>query len=783
MNERELKEGFENLKTKLLSRASLFFDGKKEAALTGEIIKFLSTGCLYSIYAFLLSLSSSLFSTYPLGLSLLCASERKVFFVYIGCIAAAFTMGGDYSLPYLTVYTLIVAMRFLVYKWIYSDTVSTPFCEEFSVRGIIALISGLGIGLYFCVIEKFTLFALGGLVFITGISFALTMILSGRSEKAVSLHRQASYCALGFCLVSALSGYSFLSFSLGFAACTCISVYAAMTGEMFFSTIFSLISGFACRQPALAPMFAIIALAISLARRFTDKASLPFGIIAGAVYSFWAYGSGAVTYVIPDVICGSIIAFFIITMTKKGRKEVKLTDNKIDTDDIQEKKNRAAREDAMNMSLSLASLSSVLNSIAEKLRRPDITSLEEISSHVYSDCCASCKMNSLCSISYNQLKDKDKKSFAVSSSAALFDRGYVQSCDFPDKLNERCKNTKEMVYRLNESYGAMLKSLLNEDRTAAFSSGYLSVSKLIEEGETRREEELSVDNSLSSSAAGLVKEMGLSSNKAYVYGNRKKHIVIRGKGNLPVSGKKLKESFSNLCKTPTTSPYIEHTEDGWQVTMQTIPKISCQMGSSEKSKLGEDICGDHVVCFTSNDGYCYSVLSDGMGSGRQAAMVSGICCTFAEKLSVCGGSLKTVLEAINNYVLNQSYECSATLDLLRIDRYTGEGCFVKSGAVTSLVIRGGHVFRISSATVPIGVMRELNSEQITLPLKTGDIIIMTSDGVNPDLESGLFISDTALKYSSLSANEIAEKIIEAAETKLKRQDDMSCAVIKILKAY
>jgi hypothetical protein len=56
---------------------------------------------------------------------------------------------------------------------------------------------------------------------------------------------------------------------------------------------------------------------------------------------------------------------------------------------------------------------------------------------------------------------------------------------------------------------------------------------------------------------------------------------------------------------------------------------------------------------------------------------------------------------------------------------------------------------------------------------------MTSDGVAPDFESGLFAADIAAKYSDLPPEQIAEKIISAASGSDKRPDDMSAIVIKI----
>jgi len=99
-----------------------------------------------------------------------------------------------------------------------------------------------------------------------------------------------------------------------------------------------------------------------------------------------------------------------------------------------------------------------------------------------------------------------------------------------------------------------------------------------------------------------------------------------------------------------------------------------------------------------------------------------------------------------------------------------------------MVIRGGHVFRINSSSVPVGIVRELNCEVITLPVKAGDFIIMNSDGVTPDFESGLFAADIVTRGDKLTLEEIARAIIQGAENSSHRSDDMSVAVIRITDA-
>ena len=126
-------------------------------------------------------------------------------------------------------------------------------------------------------------------------------------------------------------------------------------------------------------------------------------------------------------------------------------------------------------------------------------------------------------------------------------------------------------------------------------------------------------------------------------------------------------------------------------------------------------------------------------------------------------------------------ECSAGIDLMEIDRYTGEARFIKSGAAPSFVIRGGRLFRLCSKTVPIGILRALDAEMIRFSLEAGDVIVMVSDGVSGEFEDSAWLCDMLASPSAAHARpeDLAEKILRAASAAAPRRDDATAAVVKV----
>ena len=121
-----------------------------------------------------------------------------------------------------------------------------------------------------------------------------------------------------------------------------------------------------------------------------------------------------------------------------------------------------------------------------------------------------------------------------------------------------------------------------------------------------------------------------------------------------------------------------------------------------------------------------------MGSGPDAAFTSGICARFLEKMLSSGNRCETSLKMLNGFLRNKgtssARECSATVDLMELDRLTGSVAFYKSGAAPTYILREGSLFKLRSKTVPLGIIKELDAKKISFDTGDGDVIIMVSDG-------------------------------------------------------
>ena len=153
-------------------------------------------------------------------------------------------------------------------------------------------------------------------------------------------------------------------------------------------------------------------------------------------------------------------------------------------------------------------------------------------------------------------------------------------------------------------------------------------------------------------------------------------------------------------------------------------------GYSKVTKTGEKVSGDNYVYFESDEKKFYSVLSDGMGSGEKASADSEEVIDMVERFIEGGCSEILAAKMINNTLLAKGDGRNmSTLDLCSIDLHTAEAEFLKVGATYSLLKRDGHVEKIPSISLPLGVFYEIEMNQHKKQLLDGDYIFMFSDGI------------------------------------------------------
>jgi stage II sporulation protein E len=193
---------------------------------------------------------------------------------------------------------------------------------------------------------------------------------------------------------------------------------------------------------------------------------------------------------------------------------------------------------------------------------------------------------------------------------------------------------------------------------------------------------------------------------------------------------------------------------------------------------------------TSGDWYCSQVirggqhllaLSDGMGSGPRAAEESRAAINLVSKLIAAGFPYLLAIKTVNSALMLRSEEESfATLDLALINLNSGESELVKIGAVASYLVRGEQVTIIKASSLPIGILAQVEPEIQRLKLRSGDLIVMVTDGII-EWQDKDWVAEALRKMSKQEPQDIAEGLLAAALARCNQaaRDDISILAARL----
>lgn len=291
----------------------------------------------------------------------------------------------------------------------------------------------------------------------------------------------------------------------------------------------------------------------------------------------------------------------------------------------------------------------------------------------------------------------------------------------------------------------------------------------------------SVDSQLSARVRDHFSNLGYPNVKACVYVDENLcqrvdvFITAEFKGDLV----RLTAALSEMIEYDLDIPVIVRVDNITRMSFAEIPKFCVEINSFSASSSGE-YSGDSFEIFDSSVNEKYIVLSDGMGTGKRARLDSMFSVSLVTRLIQSGMSMQTAHKLINSMLRVKGWEESfATLDIMRLDLNGGTAQFLKSGAVQSFLCRDGGLKAVGGQAFPAGILPDCSPDITEIKLFDGDIILMTSDGVED--ASAREIVRYADPDDKLSSADIARKLGAKALSQKKngKQDDITIIVAKI----
>lgn len=779
----------------------------------GSLWEELFFGLLYALWGYAAGSLLLPFGARPFGIALLCGSDRRVPYLYAGLCLASWQTSERWLL--LTVYTALLAIRILAKIILDSPkqkeaaagkkgTLAATrqdaplFSESLSLRMAASCVGAFALGLFRLVGGGFLYYDLyGTLIGIVAAPVAVLLLGGFFTREEVSTYRRMSgFLSLAFILLLAARDWRLYGVSPSVFGCMLLTLYVTRKGGIVAGMLTGTVCGLAI-SPDLAPLFAFAALCAGLLFPLSRALAVGAALSVGLAWGIYVRGIGVLDGILAGLLASALL-FPILdqTLFSVSRKSASTAQSDERTDTAEEAVLCVPSYDAVdrarltdtnrtvkNLCECFSALSEILFGLSRRMKSPSHADLRQICDRAFERSCASCPDRAFCwKEQYHVTSDQ-----IGSLCMTLRQRGRLEISDADAALSERCHRLPDIFEDINHHERLHREQLLEGDRTELFAADYQALSDLLAASMVRQEGDYLAVDTLTQALCCAFNENRLPIQRALVFGGERKRVRVCAERSVLLSeSTAIAQIIREVCHFPVGAPVLleeadtvmEYTE-AERFSVSCAQRVLCAEGE-------EEYCGDTVGMFRSEDGRFYSLISDGMGSGREAAMTSGICGVFLKKMLTSGSSCATAIDMLNHFLRNRGSgslrECSATIDLMELDLLRGRAAFHKCGAAPTYIFREGGLLKLRSHTVPIGIIRQPDTRRLGFEVSAGDVIVMVSDGVTQGKEECPWLFDLLrAQGDSPNPDRLAELIVKYAKGE-GSTDDLSVLIVKIEQA-
>jgi len=199
------------------------------------------------------------------------------------------------------------------------------------------------------------------------------------------------------------------------------------------------------------------------------------------------------------------------------------------------------------------------------------------------------------------------------------------------------------------------------------------------------------------------------------------------------------------------------------------------------------ISGDIYDFFESSDRHTVIAFGDVSGKGAAAALYGALVAGLLRTIAPGKRSPSALLRALNEALIERKVEARyVTLLVLLWHPHSGQFSMANAGALPPMVCRDGEIMKLKVEGVPVGLLASREYEEIPLQTKSGDTIVLYSDGITDHLSLGGEeygrgrLARVVRSTCDSSAQEIVQAIFDDMDRfATKAFDDQTILVLKV----
>ena len=545
----------------------------------------------------------------------------------------------------------------------------------------------------------------------------------------------------------------------------CSGITMALSGNINSSTVFFPLGGLLC----------------GVFSRFGKISCTLAFVFSGLAVSVLSFGAESIVQLVAESII-SVFLFFVITYRFSDYLERLLvpvvTSPVIESvkSDIVSKLRRAAEYSEEICT----SVSAVNNALCKSDRNDFMEILKKTKNSV----CGSCGLHENCW--------KESADTTVTHFNTLIDLKkngvYLEYKTVPQGFSSSCIRSESVCSSLNKLYSEYKVKCISESRMKEMYSlateQFVNVAGLLQSLGESIYRNVKFDMESAAQIRIVATECGLNVSDCVCVLNNTDKMKLE----LQISTDYKKEDlltfnnrFESVLNRRFDLPEQERYEDCVKMIYKELPDYKIVHSAVQYNAGSEKYSGDSYSCFSDGEGYFYTVICDGMGTGTKAAITSSLAVSLLEKLIKGGFGIESAIKTINTCLISKSGdECSCSLDLFCVDLYTGYAEFYKCGASDTLVKKHGKAVSVGFESLPLGILGECDIGCGTGYLDSGDVVVLCSDGVRS--EDYYDIRHSVKKFNGGSVRDFTVELAESIRKKQpEKNDDMTIITLAITK--
>ena len=730
------------------------------------------------------AITHGLCGVYPFATAFLCAVSGRAPAVLLGALCASLTMG-EVSGLYFVFYTLLFFARLLLsYPKGRNLLPESPafFEEDPALRVAVAGAGSILLALYELILvgakSYAVLFAIASVLvtplltlvfcFFTASGLSVKTLLGEEKwtgnksafTKAPGLLLQMGALALGFCLCFALAPHVYFGVSVGKSAAALLTFFVARRFGALRGCAMGLAAGLAA-EAMYAPAFGLLGLCAGVYQSVGMPLALGAAVAAGGAFAAYTGGLEGFLAVTPELAVSSLLGWGLF------RKLPREDGVPFDGGAPAPPPAVSEEEDVLAcLSGAFSVVSDKLRVAAEEEKVPSAEEYEQLCRHAKERLCRRCPAKGECA-------EEGAVEAALRRAALRLLCGEEVSMDDPP-----CEGYEGMVEEMRRTSSRLAREKRQGGAKGALSVDYALLSRVLRETAEERRLATRRNEAAEEALSAHLSAHGVYAEEIRVIGGRVKQVTltdVHGEGAW--NEETLLSYGREALGKDLAAPRL--TYDGRRAifTMESRPRFLAVGGMATLSGKESEPSGDRAIYIETEDHLAYALLCDGMGSGTRAAGAAELCASVLSSLLSAGVRRETALSLLNNLICTGE-ECTVAIDLLCLDLLSGKATFLKSGAAASFVGRGSSLFRIRSRTIPMGVLRMLDSEEASFELRGGDTVILLSDGVMAGTEEGGWLKELLAAEKETAADALAEKIL-SRDGRAGEKDDKTALVVQL----